>query len=391
MRIKKVLRVISIFLIMAMLFTLIPELFGINDSRASASHSVHTTTIIPGRTYYIRVKHSGQYLDANASTGNVAQWGFHGGANQQWLVVASGINDSQGRPTYYLRNVHTNRALNVTGTGDTDGLNVNVVTQSNNIRQQFAIARNNNIANPDDSFRIVPRFTSSRVIDVSGGGNNVGRLHLWGWHTGTNQRFYFEEVDYTGFAIFRDGVIGQNVNLNWHAGLMDAPRHNSSTLPVFHMRGPGHQPSRDTWNNFLTNPDVWYLGGGLNTYMGVYRPRFHMLTPSNQVNFRTKARDLNNRSITYTFATLLTLRSVPFPQPAFLNPHRKLEPSNIRSIRCDGVIEYVYEYFGYRVGGSNSIWDISNEYNVANHEVVMPTLQANFFLAYVTYNLPGGG
>ena len=33
--------------------------------------------------------------------------------------------------------------------------------------------------------------------------------------------------------------------------------------------------------------------------------------------------------------------------------------SIITKTRCDGVIEYTYEYFGYKVGGGNTYWNIS--------------------------------
>lgn len=34
-------------------------------------------------------------------------------------------------------------------------------------------------------------------------------------------------------------------------------------------------------------------------------------------------------------------------------------PEHITQLRCDGVVEYTYEWYGWRVGGSNTAWDIT--------------------------------
>lgn len=36
-----------------------------------------------------------------------------------------------------------------------------------------------------------------------------------------------------------------------------------------------------------------------------------------------------------------------------------VSPSEVSSMRCDGVVEYIYEYYGFRVYGSSSDWDVS--------------------------------
>lgn len=68
----------------------------------------------------------------------------------------------------------------------------------------------------------------------------------------------------------------------------------------------------------------------------------------------------------------------------------KIEPYDIASLRCDGFVEYCYEYYGYRVYGPNGGWDISypSLANKDNHSLnyIMPKSQAQDFLDFVTGN-----
>ena len=65
-----------------------------------------------------------------------------------------------------------------------------------------------------------------------------------------------------------------------------------------------------------------------------------------------------------------------------------VEPSRITALRCDGVIEYVYEYYGYKVGGSSNNWNISidNSSNYAAHNLynITPKIQNESLLTRVT-------
>ena len=67
-----------------------------------------------------------------------------------------------------------------------------------------------------------------------------------------------------------------------------------------------------------------------------------------------------------------------------------IEPSQITNIRCDGVVEYVYEYFGYKVGGGSTSWNISKNY-LANYQdhygtYITPQTQNQSLLYRVTTN-----
>ncbi len=67
-------------------------------------------------------------------------------------------------------------------------------------------------------------------------------------------------------------------------------------------------------------------------------------------------------------------------------------PRHITKIRCDGVIEYVYEWHGYRVGGADGKWDISrnlrSNYNEHDGFNITPRKQNRELLFKVSSNLP---
>ncbi len=63
----------------------------------------------------------------------------------------------------------------------------------------------------------------------------------------------------------------------------------------------------------------------------------------------------------------------------------KIEPYDIASLRCDGLVEYCYEYYGYRVFGSDDSWDISKPGSTFHHSAsnIMPKVQAQQYLSQV--------
>ena len=58
----------------------------------------------------------------------------------------------------------------------------------------------------------------------------------------------------------------------------------------------------------------------------------------------------------------------------------RIEPKDITQMRCDGVVEYCFEYCNYRIFGDDGKWNISknNQSCVTHHDNVMrinPALQ----------------
>jgi len=62
-------------------------------------------------------------------------------------------------------------------------------------------------------------------------------------------------------------------------------------------------------------------------------------------------------------------------------------PSQIIEMRCDGVVEYIYEWYGFRVYGNDNYWDVTKNSFWAREEHsaawIYPKTQRNY-LTWVT-------
>lgn len=170
-----------------------------------------------------------------------------------------------------------------------------------------------------------------------------------------------------GYAVYRDGVV---FNINDHAGLMDENNINIS-LPIIHAVGYGKDVKWDTWNNFLNG----------NNYLGLYKPKNCTISQTLANSFISKAREL--RGISYNVLDQIVY---------FAGNSTWVKPEHISHLRCDGVVEYTYEWYGYRVGGPDGEWDIT-ENTIANfweHSgfFITPRKQHESLLTFVSSKLP---
>ena len=97
------------------------------------------------------------------------------------------------------------------------------------------------------------------------------------------------------------------------------------------------------------------------------------------------ARILKTKDISYTFDKQL--------DADLSTATTKIQPDDITKIRCDGLIEYCYEYYGYRIFGSDTLWDISkpSQSNLDHHKGmtdIMPKEQALSYMDLVTNSVP---
>lgn len=172
-----------------------------------------------------------------------------------------------------------------------------------------------------------------------------------------------------GYAVYRDGVF---YNYTWHAALMDDPHWNTTSLPIVHAPGSGNV-KWDSWKNFL----------GGRTYMGTYRPKTAPSSGSRD-NFVYMGRRLKDEQIPYSL-----LYQVEYNTST---AGTWVDPNEVTKMRCDGVVEYVYEWYGFRVYGSNTYWDVtkSGYWNRDAHSgtAVTPKSQAQSYLTKVTSSLP---
>lgn len=163
-----------------------------------------------------------------------------------------------------------------------------------------------------------------------------------------------------GNALYRDGVLG---GLEWHAGLVghaSGPMYNGGAW-VIHHPGPNNVVQYGTFAEFLD---------GNNDKGELYKSS---VSQSTAYDIFYTAHDLTNEGIAYSYSPMLRSSK----------SSGKIHPSDITKIRCDGVVEYCYEYNGVRLQGPNdstNTWDISTALGADYHPgTFRPSLQAQCF------------
>ncbi len=174
-------------------------------------------------------------------------------------------------------------------------------------------------------------------------------------------------TSWKGYAVYRDGVFN---TYDYHAAMMVEDTRVNKSKPIIHAVGYFSPVRLDTWSEFM---------GGKN-FVGICKPKNCTINSTLANSFVSKARELNG--ISYTVLDQIDYHSGT----------SKVTPSQITDLRCDGVIEYVYEYYGYRVGGSDANWDITKNTsaNKTQHSGlrITPKEQCNYWLTKVSTNLP---
>ncbi len=165
-----------------------------------------------------------------------------------------------------------------------------------------------------------------------------------------------------GYAVYRDGVF---FGFDWHAGLMDEPD-STYYLPILHAPGTSDVVKWDSWSNFIDG----------NTFKGTYKPTQN---PSSIMRDAIVAmgRNLRTENISYNLAYQV------YYNTSTASTYVKYD--EISSMRCDGVIEYIYEWYGYRVYGSDTQWDVSkNDFWIRDAHsgtAITPKKQVNYLTA----------
>lgn len=181
-------------------------------------------------------------------------------------------------------------------------------------------------------------------------------------------------TNFTGFVVYRDGVeIPFNEN-DWHAALMN--RENSSgSDAVIHIPHDREFVQKASWNSFI---GVDKNGNPVNNFMCVYRQKSNP-TLSQRNLVVGMARTLLSQKTGYSI----------FGPVAFYNDltYGKIEPSDVIGVRCDGVVEYCYEYYGHPVFGGSSNWDVSLAQNKQAHAwpALSPIVQAKYLTKVQSY------
>ena len=166
---------------------------------------------------------------------------------------------------------------------------------------------------------------------------------------------------YRGYAIYRDGV-NYGIGSDWHAGIMDEP-YSNMYLPVIHITN-GEQVSYVSWNGFING----------NSFMGVYEP-IGGISSLKRDDVHSIARLLRSENIEYTVLGQINYSSSSLTW---------IYPDDITSMRCDGVVEYSYEFNEVRIYGDNDRWNIAlnKTANKDHHSLfrITPISQANNYM-----------
>lgn len=139
-----------------------------------------------------------------------------------------------------------------------------------------------------------------------------------------------------GYALYRNGAI---LGTTWHGGIMNQNIISYSNS-IIHIGGIGGPVTTCNLSIFEDGKD----------FMGYYLPN-RSLTASQLTSVVNTARQLLNNDIGYNL-----YNQINYDEDAV---GTKVSPDEIKSIRCDGVVEYCYEYNNIRVYGSDSNWNIS--------------------------------
>lgn len=162
---------------------------------------------------------------------------------------------------------------------------------------------------------------------------------------------------FQGYAVFRKGIFS---GLAGHAGLMvGASSYAAQAVVEANLNGV----EIVNWDTFMANLAA-------SNFWGVYEPNSGISNSGRDLVVGT-AYNLNTFHPGYTAAA-------PIAYPASLFGKAKLYPSDIVNIRCDGVVEYSYEYNSYKIFG-NLHWNISipSQNSIADHTLETPLAQLN--------------
>lgn len=225
--------------------------------------------------------------------------------------------------------------------------NVRTIDQNLMSKEEF-IAKSAEIYNSinDEEVRCAIQCATSNYVD-----NAVMMLNVEPRATGKQ-----------GYAAYRDGV----ALIEWHGAIITSG--SSTANYVFaHAQGPSATTCTTNYTGFLDG----------NTSKGYYRPSSTTLTSSQRDAVYSTALSIANERIGYVLST-------PIRYSISSTATNKYPVSDIIAIRCDGVVEYAYEYNNIRVFGGNTYWNISKvgagyENEHSGYQMT-PSIQANNYM-----------
>lgn len=138
--------------------------------------------------------------------------------------------------------------------------------------------------------------------------------------------------------------------------------------PIVHTPGNGYV-RWDSWANFLDG----------KVFQGIYRPHSNPNSVRRD-SYVSMGRRLKDEQIGYNVGYQVFY--------SLSDTYDWVMPEDITSMRCDGVVEYIFEYYGDRVFGREDDWDVSRSGFSIREEhsgtLVTPKSQAQIWLTLVS-------
>lgn len=157
------------------------------------------------------------------------------------------------------------------------------------------------------------------------------------------------DTNYKAYAIYRF----KDSSLDLHAGML----RNQSGSSVIHVSSRTPNIVYTTIDGFMgIHPD--------SDFVGVYKPYQSNMTDSLRAQIVQKLDELEDKNPDYCGGAQIVYDTSDMD-------NTRVEPEEIEEIRCDGMVEYVYEYHYIPICGPDNYWNISiknpQNYNQRTH------------------------
>lgn len=167
------------------------DAFG-NPIDARVEHCRVSRAVVPGRTYFIRQKTSGKYLDVSGGVDengrNVWQYSFNGSISQKWKILEAKNGYVMLQPE-----LCPTRVLDINNGSSDDGANAQVWDKNNSNAQLYKLK-----VISDGSYQILAKCADDKKCLTNQGGHtdagtNIDLRGIVGEHP--DQSWYFEPAD----------------------------------------------------------------------------------------------------------------------------------------------------------------------------------------------------
>lgn len=167
-----------------------------------------SSTLTSNQIYYIKNKRTGKYLTASSSSSGatLSLQNFSKGNLQKFKFT---LAETTSGIQYYtiVLNSNNNLKVNITNSSNADGVRIGLTTTASANAQRFRFILNT--ANGQNSYRIMPKLSSTRVFSVA---NNLGTgvpIYLYGNNSSSYHQDWIIENVNQDFLICAQAKINQ--------------------------------------------------------------------------------------------------------------------------------------------------------------------------------------